>query len=312
MKTMPGKTLSALVLAILVTGCAGVAVDGVTGGDRAEMILIPGGEFSMGSSPVEVAKLLDDCNRFDRGKTYCRTNVETVSPAHRVVLDPFYLDRYEVPNALFDRFVKATSHKTRAEREGYGWGWQPVGAGWEWVKIEGGDWRKPNGPGNSSANENHPVVQVSWHDAMAYCKWTRKRLPTEAEWEKATRGTDDRRYPWGQEWDASKANGDMVARGPTLVGSFPGGVSQYGVHDMAGNVSEWVADIFTESYYRNSPERNPDGPHPSFVEFQIVRVIRGGSWLNVPIYLRTMARFSLDPSVTLNVVGFRCAKDSKK
>jgi len=104
----------------------------------------------------------------------------------------------------------------------------------------------------------------------------------------------------------------MTVRAPTPVGSYPGGASPYGVHDMAGNVSEWVADIFEESYYQHSPERNPQGPRPTFVKFQIVRVVRGGSWLSVPIYLRTMARFSLDPSITLNVVGFRCAKDGPK
>lgn len=310
------KALQALFYVLLVTACVGLerhdtgtvgaAIGAAEVGDGSEMILVPGGAFRMGSNPAAVNSLTDECKKL---KGFCSSIVQSESPDHRVILNAYYLDRFEVTNALFKRFVDVTDYRTIAQRAGHGWMWQANGARWEWAKIEGADWRKPNGPGNSSANENHPVVQVSWHDAVAYCKWARKRLPTEAEWEKAARGTDDRRYPWGQDWDASRANGGITARGPMPVGSFPGGVSPYGFHDMAGNVSEWVADIFTESYYKHSPENNPDGPHPSFNEFQIVRVIRGGSWISIPIYLRATTRFSLDPSVSVQVLGFRCAKD---
>jgi len=126
-----GKIFSALFFVTLVTACVGLdqrdneavgaAVGGATGGDGTEMILIPAGEFWMGSSPAAVTKLTEnDCNRFDRGKGTCRTWVATELPAHRVVLDAFYLDRYEVTNALFDRFVRATGHKTTGQRDGHG------------------------------------------------------------------------------------------------------------------------------------------------------------------------------------------------
>ena len=311
----------ACLFVVLVTACSCLgqrggkviaAVDPGDVGDRAEMILVPAGEFQMGSSPVAVSHLADECNKLDRGKGLCMTSVESERPAHRVVLDGFYLDRYELTNALFDRFVGATGFRTTAEREGHGWAWQADGARWEWSKVDGAQWRRPNGPGSPSADKNHPVTQVSWNDAVAYCKWAGKRLPTEAEWEMAARGTEDRRYPWGEEWEVSKANGDMSVGAPAAVGSYPGGASPYGCYEMAGNVSEWVADVFEANYYEHSPERNPQGPRPPFLKFENMRGIRGGSWLNAPIYLRTTARFSLDPSVSLQVLGFRCAKDGFK
>jgi formylglycine-generating enzyme required for sulfatase activity len=278
------------------------------------MVLIAGGEFHMGSSPTALSKLNDDCNRLAPGWV-CKDRGEWEQPAHRVVIDAFFLDRHEVTNALFERFVTATGYRTTAQRNAYGSAWKPNGAGWEWVRLEGANWQEPNGVGGYKPEKNHPVVQVSWHDAGAYCEWAGKRLPTEAEWERASRGSDDRRYPWGEEWDASRANGDMTVGAPTAVGSYPAGASPYGIRDMAGNVSEWVADEFDRDYYQHSRERNPDGPHPHFWEYGYAgytRVIRGGSWLNVPVYLRTTARFSLNPSVSLQVLGFRCARDGSE
>jgi crotonobetainyl-CoA:carnitine CoA-transferase CaiB-like acyl-CoA transferase len=168
------------------------------GDDGAEMVLVPAGEFWMGSEyPNE-------------------------KPRHRVHLGAYYMDKFEVANALFERFVRATGHQTTADREG--WSYALTGSKWE--KTTGATWRSPRGLG-SSAPPDHPVVQVSWHDAEAYCRWAGKRLPTEAEWEKAAPGTAGRRYPWGEEWDATRANGDMTVRTTRPVGSYPGGVSPY-------------------------------------------------------------------------------------
>ena len=270
--------------------------------DGVDMVVIPAGAFWMGTAKEELPALVEACKGQGRDEAQCRALFEREQPRHRVVLEGFYLDRFEVTNARFERFVVSARHRTTAEREGSGWVHRVKDG---WVEVKGASWKTPDGP-RTDRTPDGPVVQVSWDDARAYCGWAGKRLPTEAEWEKAARGTDGRRYPWGDEWDPSRVKRES-ARGPTSVGSYPGGVSPYGVHDMAGNVWEWVADWYDRDYYRRSPERNPTGPPTA--QF---KVLRGGSWADTPISLRSAYR-DVAPQESRNAyLGFRCAKDGPK
>jgi formylglycine-generating enzyme required for sulfatase activity len=205
-------------------------------------------------------------------------------PAHSVYLDAFYIDQYEVTTARFAKFIQESKR------------YAPDNI-WSVQILKHG--RKP-------------VGEVDWYDAAAYCVWAGKRLPTEAEWEKTARGTDQRVYPWGnQPPTEQRANFD---RGTTFdygmladVGSFEGGKSPYGVYDMAGNVWEWVADWYGENYYGKSPERNPKGPSSGKE-----RVARGGWWLNTPASLRSAFRERFSPTPSRGALGFRCAQDVPK
>ena len=280
----------------------------MVGHERAAMVLVPAGEFSMGSNKEEIDRLL-------QGRTDVKREVfNDEIPRHRVSLDGFYIDTYEVTNAHFQQFVQATGHRTQAEREGAGY----VNKGATFALVTGATWRAPQGPGSSLASlEQHPVVQVSQEDAKAYCSWAGKRLPTEAEWEKAARGTDGQLYPWGHQFDGTRANfcdtncqttlqdraANDGARYTAPVGSYAGGKSPYGVYDMTGNVWEWVADWHDENYYKSSPARNPQGPASGDQA-----VLRGGGWGNIALSVRTSNRSRSAPAHRYDDIGFRCAK----
>lgn len=148
---------------------------------------------------------------------------------------------------------------------------------------------------------DHPINCVDWQQAQMYCRWAGKRLPTEAEWERAARGTDGRKYPWDKEWDANKAN--VGGRGTVAVGSYPAGKSPDGLSDMAGNVGEWVQDWYAADYYDQGPARNPEGPANGRY-----KIVRGGSWVVNPRDVRVSLRFRYDPGSRNTYFGFRCAK----
>lgn len=205
-------------------------------------------------------------------------------PQRSVYLDAFEIDQVEVTNERYMQFVKATGHRTPPN---------PYGTG----------------PLRSLTGiEYLPVVQTTWYDAKAYCGWAKKRLPTEAEWEKAARGTDGRLYPWGNDPPTAKrANFDREwEEEKTLhpVGSLPGGDSPYGVKDMAGNAREWVSDWYDAAYYQQAPDRNPQGPNKKGV----VRSIRGGSWHSPASDLTTAARGRGGFALQTHGTGFRCAR----
>jgi sulfatase modifying factor 1 len=234
-------------------------------------------------------------------------------PVHRVTISAFWIDRLEVTNADFAAFVAATAHVTDPERAGVGWHWDR-----EWREVPGADWRHPHGPGSSIGGlERHPVVQVSWRDADAYCRRRHARLPTEAEWERAARGNDSRTYPWGDEaprkaarYRASYGSDECCRADPgdgylftAPVGSFPLGQSPFAVQDLAGNVWEWVQDWFDPEFYSRSPAVDPVNRTPAERT-----VIRGGGWGNDPWGLRSTLRHANPPDIGLSMVGFRCAR----
>ena len=252
----------------------------ITGRDGAEMVLIPAGEFQMGSNDGE--------------------NDE--KPVHTVYLDAFYMDIYEVTNAQYKKFVDANPQWEK-DRPGSKYR-DDIDYLYHW---NGNSY--PNGKGD------HPVAHVNWRDAMAYAQWAGKRLPTEAEWEKAARGgLVGKTYPWGNAIDSNKANyGDNVGR-TIAVGKYP--PNGYGLYDMAGNVWEWCLDEHNKGFYKSSPSRNPIAGRSikyimnNFTNVRItsVRVGRGGSWYGGPENLRVARRTRSSPSHTYNSLGFRCAR----
>ncbi len=296
----------ALAMAGVILACAGSAAVGqerlIKGQDGAEMALVPAGAFWMGSQAEDIQVRVEDCKKSVKpeNRDKCDEWFRDEGPQRQVFLDAFYIDRYEVTNALFERFAAGNAYRTTAEAEGWGWVFRASDGRWE--KLKGATWRAPGGAGTTAA-PTHPVVQVSWYDADAYCKWANKRLPTEAEWEKAARGVDGRRYPWGEDWSASRANGDMSVKATRPVGGYAAGASPYDIHDMAGNVFEWVADWYDPGYYQKGAERNPAGPTAGQQ-----RVLRGGGWHSRPIAVRAASRGSGMMDFRYNYTGFRCAK----
>ena len=235
----------------------------------AEMILIPAGAFSMGCDSTNIHEV-------------CIVDEE---PVHTVMLDAYYIDKFEVTNEQYRACVLAGTCKAPQEITSF---------------------TRRDYYTNQEFN-NYPVIYVTWNDASAFCTWRGGRLPTEAEWEKAARGTIDQRvYPWGNNAPAcglANFNPGQPCKGdPFAVGSYPDGASLFGVMDIAGNVNEWVADWFLFNYYASSPAENPQGPGSGES-----KVLRGGSWTNNLNKLQVSNRDSLVPSIASNNIGFRCA-----
>jgi formylglycine-generating enzyme required for sulfatase activity len=233
--------------------------------------------FEKDGSPIPGGVVYVPAGNFTMGSD---SGFSDEKPVHTVYLDAYYIDRFEVTNFQFAEFLSAGngSHYDSPMR----------------ITQSGSTYTAQSG------YENHPVIHVNWYGAKAYCEWAGKRLPTEAEWEKAARGTDGRTYPWGEGIDSTKANYNSSETTP--VGSYPGGVSPYGAYDMTGNVWEWVSDWYSSTYYSSSPSSNPQGSSSGSL-----RVLRGGSWNYInPSALRSAFRAGLDPGLRLPYYGFRC------
>ena len=295
-KQFPGTIVTLLLSSLALVQCSLDPDPLITAGDGAEMVFIPAGEFDMGGKREDLQ---------DRPRSGY-LNYEAEYPLHRVKLSPFYLDKHEVTNALYRRFLE---------------------------DIEGGgdtSFNHPDQPANFDHRQKYmdenldaddqPAVGLNWFDAYAYCRWAGKRLPTEAEWEYAARGGDGiyRKYPWGNEdpnadgiwWANYRPDAGPAAdshRYTAPVGSYPDGVSPFGIMDMAGNAEEWVHDWWGVNYYRLSDgAQDPQGPASGR---NGNKVIKGGSFSSDKYHIRIATRLYGAPHVKTEKQGFRCAMD---
>jgi formylglycine-generating enzyme required for sulfatase activity len=239
--------------------------------DGMTMVFVPEGEFTMGSNEGEPNE----------------------RPVHTVFTDAFWIDRTEVTNLMYATFLNSQKANSNLISD-----WLDVEDHDLRVHLVGDTWQVDPG------YENHPVIEMRWIGASAYCEWRGEgtRLPTEAEWEKAARGTTNFLYAWGNEIDCKLANYAECVGGTVEVGSYPANVSPFGALDMTGNVVEWVADWYDENYYQSSPSRNPTGPNSGQQ-----RVLRGGSWDGYTDYqVRSTFRFLEGPDESKDDAGFRC------
>lgn len=246
---------------------------------KEELVLVPAGEFIMGSD-----------------KKTDRLAYRGEMPQRRVYLDAFEIGKYEVTALEYLKFVLATDRRPQL------------------------DWRYDGGNFQETM-AHHPVMHVSWYDADAYCTWAGRRLPTEAEWEKAARGTDGRLFPWGAaQAGPTRANfGRTGLSGPVRdrperlllyppiisVDRYDNAVSPYGLYQTIGNVSEWVSDWYEKDYYATAPDRNPKGPATG-----TQKAFRGGGWMDSTTTMRVAMRNGTDPNTKINWMGFRCARDA--
>lgn len=284
--------------------------------DIENMIYLPGGKFLMGTDSKE------------------GFSQDGESPVHEVQVDSFYIDPIAVTNEQFSTFIEETGYVTEAEK--FGWSFvfylylsddvnkkevkMVQGAPW-WVAVNYANWKHPEGS-NSTIEErlDHPVVHVSWNDALQYCKWAKKRLPTEAEWEYAARGgLEQNRFPWGNEltpdgkhvcniWQGNFPTENLNEDGyATTAPAKSFSENNYGLYNMSGNVWEWCRDWYSNKYYNTGENKNPKGPRHG-----VEKVIRGGSYLCHHSYCnryRVAARSSNTPDSSAAHMGFRCVVD---
>lgn len=241
------------------------------------MQLIPAGDFLMGDN---IDKALASCTKYIDN---CQTSwFENSAPLHTIYLASYYIDTYEVTNSQYKTCVDAgMCIPPKANNSG-----------------------TRNNYYNDPQYSSYPVVYVDWNMAQSYCEWRGGYLPSEAQWEKAARGTDGRTYTWGEDLSCEKTNYLGCVGNTVSVGTYINGTSPYEIHDMSGNVSEWVSDWYSENYYSESPKSNPLGPNQS-----LTKIIRGGSWFGYELFTDTSIRVAVDITFADDFVGFRCASN---
>jgi eukaryotic-like serine/threonine-protein kinase len=263
------------------TPSLGIGSTQVSPVDGMAQVYVPAGEFLMGSTDAQISDAVQDCVADGISQSNCEDWIEPEAPQHTIYLDAYWVDRTEVTNGMYALCVANGACDPPRDR---------------------GSNNRNSYYGNSEYDD-YPVIFVDWNDASAYCRWAGRRLPSEAEWEKAARGTDGRIYPWGNETPSGNLlNFNWNEGDTTAVGSYPAGASPYGALDMAGNVWEWVNDWYDENFYASSPSTNPDGPASGQY-----RVLRGGSWVSYDSHVRAAYRDNYGPGNSDNDVGFRCA-----
>ncbi|WKZ14131.1 MAG: formylglycine-generating enzyme family protein [Candidatus Jettenia caeni] len=283
------------------------------------MILIPEGPFLMGSTKKDIDTLLDLDHTIEIDRLY------NEFPQREVYLSAYLIDKYPVTNAQYKKFIESGGYTQKLFWSDAGWQFisqtNPLDSGDLDTILQGGQ-------------QDCPVVNISWYEAEAFAKWAGKRMPTEAEWEKAARGMDGRIYPWGNVFDKTKLNcAELKIEKPTPVTQFPQGQSVCGCFDMAGNVWEWTADWYDSHYYEHAPHKDPQGPviaeenpyfgRPEEVGISIYelkpsatsgflnacKVLRGGSWNGSGVvHIRCANRDYDEPTYKNDTIGFRCAK----
>lgn len=273
-----------------------------------QLVPVEGGTFTMGTFPAEVAQAVRECG--DQGGACQTSDADDSLPAHDVTVDSFLIEATEVTYAQYVAFLNYLRSQGRDHRNGCG---TTVPQRCTDTFEENANTYITSDPANYFLNidliANTPVVYVTWYGADAYCRALGRRLPTEAEWERAARGVSNTLYPWGNEWNPDNANTSGSTDAPNVpvdAQSYPGGRSAFGVYNMAGNAAEWVSDWYSPTYYGQSGgATNPTGPLTG-----VERVLRGGSFAFRPFFARSVHRLNRAPDQKLAYSGFRCAADA--
>lgn len=270
---------------------------------KTTMVPVTGGTFIMGTNLEEGKQAMDECAIYGKTCTDPNLLIADSIPPHETTVDSFEMEIYEVTLSQYVTFLNTLGpNEHRTGCSGTACVLTTVEEANSVIEFDGTTYSVRN----AAFYENHPVTYVTWDGAVAYCEALNRRLPTEAEWERAARGSQNYIYPWGFEFDTARAMSSINENSGTVpVDTYDtNGMSPYGVYDMAGNVSEWVQDWYQEDYYNvmsNNPQPNPQGPSTG-----TERVIRGGSWDTIPLFLRAVHRMSQQPDAPNAAIGFRC------
>jgi formylglycine-generating enzyme required for sulfatase activity len=275
-----------------------------------DLVFVQGGSFTMGTTPDEATRAIEDCQDRDAGVDCNIQYTEDSTPAHPVTVNSFYIERYEVTHDQFVTFLNTLGPS----------GYLNGCGGFACAAVQGGANADPDSQASylrldgvrygltTELYSNRPVTSVTWYGADAYCRSIGRRLPTEAEWERAARGLEGRLYPWGSAWDPERARTSRPANagGPEPVDAFRNGITPEGIYNMSGNVSEWTSDWYSATFYREVPANviDPKGPVTG-----ARKVFRGGDWDALPLFARSVHRRDEDPLRPRGYIGFRCAVD---